>query len=201
MTLAYSKINVEIREIAFKDKPDEMLAASPKGTVPVLILDEKTVLDESLDIMRWSLKQNDPEDIRLPDYYDYNENELISQNDHVFKTHLDHYKYADRFPASDVTYYRSQGEVFLARLNKILERNTFLRGDKMSVVDIAIFPFIRQFAFVDKIWFDQSHYVNLKRWLEMFLESVMFNSVMLKLPQWHSGDEITLFPFERENND
>jgi len=201
MIVAYSEISVEIREIVFKDKPDEMLVASPKGTVPVLILDDDTVLDESLDIMSWALSKNDHDNMNLPDVTNYLDNDLIAHNDNVFKIHLDHYKYADRFPAYDVEYYRAQGEEFLEKLDKLLSRTEYLMGEKVSVVDVAIFPFIRQFAFVDKNWFDQSRYSHLRGWLEKFIESDMFKCVMTKLPQWHSGDDMILFPFERDNND
>jgi len=201
MIIAYSGVSVEIREVVLKDKPDEMIAASPKGTVPVLIycneVGDQTLLEESLDIMQWALALNDPDNIDLSDVgVTIFENVLIKENDSEFKTHLDHYKYADRFPAHDVSYYRSQGEVFLSKLEGLLLNNHYLAGDKMSVVDIAIFPFIRQFAHVDKKWFDGSPYLNLKRWLEGFLESEMFEAVMPKLAQWQPGDEIILFPFE-----
>ncbi|MDH5257414.1 MAG: glutathione S-transferase [Gammaproteobacteria bacterium] len=222
MVIAYSDISVEIREVVLKDKPQEMLNASPKGTVPVLIVDELLfsrddnnsdsgsdsskkshikIIEESLDIMSWALAISDPDNINLSGVTDYYDNELVAENDNVFKVHLDHYKYAERFPAHDAVHYRHQGEVFLNKLNVLLGKNPYLTGDRLSVVDIAIFPFIRQFAFVDKAWFDQSCYFHLQRWLEEFLKSDMFKRVMPKLPQWHSGDDMTLFPFERENND
>lgn len=222
MVIAYSDISVEIREVVLKDKPQEMLNASPKGTVPVLIVDELLfsrddnnsdsgsdsskkshikIIEESLDIMSWALAISDPDNINLSGVTDYYDNELVAENDNVFKVHLDHYKYAERFPAHDAVHYRHQGELFLNKLNVLLGKNPYLTGDRLSVVDIAIFPFIRQFAFVDKAWFDQSCYFHLQRWLEEFLKSDMFKRVMPKLPQWHSGDDMTLFPFERENND
>ena len=202
MAIAYSQLTVEIREVVLKDKPEEMLLASPKATVPVLVISddvaEQSILDESLDIMFWALSKNDPEKINLSDISHYYDNELIAENDNVFKAHLDHYKYADRFPEQTEQYYREQGEAFLVKLDILLENSIYLTGNNLSVVDIAIFPFIRQFAFVDKQWFDQSCYTHLKRWLENFLESELFKSVMPKLPQWHNGDDATLFPFKRE---
>jgi len=197
MAIAYSQVSVEIREVVLKDKPAEMLLASPKGTVPVLLADNQ-VIEESLDIMFWALSKNDPDGINLSDLSSH-DSELIVKNDEVFKVHLDHYKYADRFPYCDQQHYRSQGEVFLTQIDTLLSNRPYLGGGNMSVVDMAIFPFIRQFAFVDKNWFDQSPYVFLKQWLGKFLEAELFKSVMQKIPQWHAGDKIALFPFEREN--
>ena len=197
MAIAYSRVSVELREVVLKDKPDEMLLASPKGTVPVLVEHGK-VLEESLDIMCWALSQNDPDDIDLVGVDGYLDNELIVENDNVFKMHLDHYKYADRFPLPDEKnselFYREKGEVFLNKLDILLNDNLYLTSDKLSVIDFAIFPFIRQFAYVEKAWFDHSPYKNLKRWLEALLVSELFDSIMPKLPQWHNGDEATTFP-------
>ena len=195
MIIAYSHIKVEIREVVLKDKPRQMLAVSPKGTVPVLLNGEQ-VLEESLDIMQWALDQHDPENIALTG----TQHELIDYNDSEFKLHLDHYKYADRFPEHDEIYYRRQGEVFLARLNQLLSEHDYLTGSRLSVVDIAIFPFIRQFAFVNIKWFEQSEYEYVKKWLNHFLASSLFLSVMKKLPQWHDGDDIIWFPFSVNND-
>jgi len=203
MAIAYSGIRVELREVVLKDKPAELLIASPKGTVPVLLLNENAggvILEESLDIMYWALSQYDPDGINLLDVTHYLENELIAENDNVFKTHLDHYKYADRFPEFSELHYRTQGEIFLRKLDKLLSSSQYLTSDDMSVVDLAVFPFIRQFAFVDKAWFDQSCYTYLRRWLDAFLLSELFVSIMPKFPQWHKGDELTVFPSSQQNS-
>lgn len=194
MALAYSQINVEIREVFLKNKPKEMLLTSPKGTVPVLLVDDK-ILDESLDIMHWALSQNDPEkiDISTP----YLEHELIAENDLDFKTHLDHYKYADRFPEHQLSDYRQRAESFLKTLDERLSNQSYLTGKQISIVDIAVFPFVRQFAFVDKGWFDQTSYYHLQKWLERFLISELFSCVMPKLTPWQPSDDIITFPYKK----
>lgn len=196
MVIAYSQIQLEIREVVLKDKPKDMLVASPKGTVPVLVIEsanKREVIDESLDIMKWALAQNDPKTIVTKED-EFTTHPLIQENDNEFKQHLDKYKYADRFPSHPVEEYRARGEVFLAKLNKQLEASRYLTGRKLSVLDIAIFPFIRQFAFVDKAWFDQSRYTRLESWLNEFLTSPLFLSTMEKLPQWQSGQPPSFFP-------
>lgn len=191
MVLVYSQIEVEIREVVLKNKPDEMLLASAKGTVPVLLYGDK-VLDESLDIMQWALLQNDPDEINLSN--PYLKHALIAENDFDFKIHLDHYKYAVRYPEQDKTAYRQQAELFLTTLNHCLRNQPYLTGKYLSVVDIAIFPFIRQFALVDKNWFDQTSYHDLNKWLENFLASELFIRTMTKYAPWQPSDDIIIFP-------
>lgn len=195
MALAYTESIVEIREIILRDKPASMLAYSPKGTVPVLILHNGRLHEESLDIMYWALAQNDPEKW-LPHSPTKNDamNNLITQCDEEFKTHLDHYKYSDRYPEQTMTDYRQQGESFLTILDQTLSTQPYLFGSKVSIADIAIFPFIRQFAHVDKAWFDQSNYKHLQEWLARHLDSELFKNTMQKFPQWKEGDPVTLFP-------
>jgi glutathione S-transferase len=195
MALVYSQTVVEIREIVLRDKPISMLEQSPKGTVPVVILNDGDLLEESLDIMHWALSKNDPEKW-LPNTKTLNTEmaDLIKQCDGEFKMNLDHYKYADRFPEHSASDYRQLGEGFLKILNQQLSTQAYLYGDRASIADIAIFPFIRQFAHVDKVWFDQSEYVHLKTWLAHHLASEYFLSTMQKFPQWKEGDHATLFP-------
>ncbi|WP_233402740.1 glutathione S-transferase C-terminal domain-containing protein [Marinomonas transparens] len=119
----------------------------------------------------------------------------INYNDIFFKYWLDRYKYADRFPEFDVNYYRQKAEVFLQRLDKRLSRRVFIFGDQMSLADIAIFPFIRQFSAVCPIWFDSADYPYLKRWLKVFLDSEVFNVVMVKYPAWDEGKEEIVVPW------
>jgi glutathione S-transferase len=166
-----------------------MLEYSPKGTVPILVIPSGDVIDESRDVMNWALSQHDPVQWRTD-----NKNELIEENDSVFKQHLDQYKYADRYPDHPTEYYRDQCEIFLQRLESSLINQTFLMGDQITDVDISIFPFIRQFAFVDKVWFDQSTYPQLQKWLNYFLESDLFLKTMIKYPPWKPEDSVTLFP-------
>ncbi|MCE9633342.1 MAG: glutathione S-transferase [Methylophilales bacterium] len=174
IALRYAGIEVEIREISLREKPPEMLAASPKGTVPVLILGDK-VLDESLDIMRWALTQNDPDD-----WLSQDDAELIAENDGSFKGALDRYKYAVRFPGHPPESYRAEGQVFLAKLEQRLERHAYLSSDTPCMADIAIFPFIRQFAGVDSAWFETAPYPCLRAWLNGLVGGKLFLSVMEK---------------------
>jgi glutathione S-transferase len=190
MAIKRSGIAVELREVILSDKPAEMIAASPKGTVPILILPDETVIDESYDIMCWVLAINDP-DKWLPESEILRQkmNDLIETNDGSFKECLDKYKYAARFPEYSVEVYRHQAEGQLQMLENLLVESDYLIGDHMTMGDIAIFPFIRQFAFVDKNWFDQSQYIKLRAWLESILNMDAFTDIMKKYPQWASGSQ------------
>jgi glutathione S-transferase len=177
MALRYSGVPVEIVEVSLKAKPAEMLAISPKGTVPVLDAGAQ-VIDESLEIMRWALAQNDPDDWLLED--DARIAELIEANDQVFKVHLNRYKYAERYPEQPMEVYRAEGALFLQRLEELLSDREYLLADHPSLADIALLPFVRQFAHVDREWFAQTPYVRLQTWLQRFLESELFTSIMKK---------------------
>lgn len=182
MALSYAGIAVEIREISLKQKPMHMLQVSPKGTVPVLVLTDGQVIDQSLEIMQWALQQQDADgwlsaDPQLAEL-------LITENDGSFKQHLDRYKYAVRFPQHSAEDYRQQGELFLAKLELRLQQNTFLLSNSISIADIAIFPFIRQFAAVDNGWFESTDYLKLKSWLQLLVESDLFKRVMVKYPDY-----------------
>ena len=193
MALAYSGINVELREIVFRDKPQAMLEASSKGTVPTLILTSGEVIDESSDVMYWALSKNDPNQW-LPTEYIKPIETLIKDNDNQFKYYLDRYKYFERYPEQPQAAYRQQAEVFLRNYEDRLTQHSFLLGQVISLADIAIFPFIRQFAFVNKSWFEQAPYPKLNQWLESFLSHSLFLSVMHKYPVWQSGDQPATFP-------
>jgi len=189
IAIRYTSIQVELREVVLRDKPQHMIELSPKGEVPVLLLDDGRVIDESLDIILWALAQNDPDDWQLKNAsttppVSEQMRDLIVQNDNVFKQHLDHYKYADRFPEHSLEYYRQQGEEFLVQLESRLASSSYLFGEHVSLADVSLFPFIRQFAFVDKHWFDNSRYTHLQNWLEGWLQSPLFLSVMEKYAQW-----------------
>lgn len=181
MALRYSGVAVDIVEVSLKAKPAEMLALSSKGTVPVLSTDGR-VIDESLDIMRWALAQNDPQDWLLKDDPAAAAQiaSLIEQNDQVFKVHLNRYKYAERYPEQPMEVYRAEGEVFLQRLDELLEGHDYLLADHPSLADVALMPFVRQFAHVDREWFAQTPYRRLQDWLQRFLESELFISIMKK---------------------
>lgn len=177
MALRYSGVPVEIVEVSLKAKPAEMLAISPKGTVPVLDADGR-VIDESLEIMRWALAQNDPQGWLLDG--DSRIAELIEANDQGFKVDLNRYKYAERYPEQPMEVYRAQGAVFLQRLEGLLQDRDYLLADHPSLADIALLPFVRQFAHVDREWFAQTPYPRLQAWLHNFLESDLFTSIMKK---------------------
>lgn len=184
LAIAYTGIPVEIREVHLKNKPEHMLAISPKGTVPVLQLPDGRVIDESLYIMRWALTQHDPEN-----WLDAgaDSERLIQWNDGDFKYYLDRYKHADRYPENPASYYRSQGKIFLAELENKLSQTSYLGGSHFSVVDAAVFPFIRQFAAVDSQWFTSLPHQYLNNWLNVLLASDLFELVMVKYPTWNGG--------------
>lgn len=182
MALKYADISVEIREIALKDKPVEMLTASPKGTVPVLVLHNGRVLEQSLEIMHWALHQRDNAAWLAAD--SLLTQQLITENDGSFKQALDKYKYAIRFPEQAADVYRAQGEVFLQKLELLLSQSQFLLKDEVSLADIAIFPFIRQFSGVDQPWFEAAPYPKLRVWLNKLVTSDLFVSIMQKRPTY-----------------
>lgn len=185
MALEYSGILVEHREILLSNKPEQMLKISPKGSVPVLVLQDLTVIDESLDIMNWALSISDPDKWLINDIdEDKRAQKLIQKNDCEFKNDLDHYKYADRYPEKTVKEFRTVAEKFIYQLEVLLYKRRYITGSNISIVDIAIFPFIRQFAHVDKRWFDDTQYHNVQNWLDGFLESTLFSDVMLKHKVW-----------------
>ena len=181
---------VALREILLKQKPPEFLDASPKGTVPVLI-DGATVIEESREVMLWALTRNDPEGwLNMPD----DGHKLIDECDGPFKRALDHTKYAVRFPDKDEAVERAKAMVFLTTLNDRLAKDAFLMGDNRTLADMAILPFIRQFANTDRAWFDAQGLGPLTKWLDDFLGSDRFQNIMTKYPPWQSGQDQVLFP-------
>jgi glutathione S-transferase len=181
MALRYSGVELSIVEVSLKAKPAEMLALSSKGTVPVLDVDGR-VIDESLEIMRWALAQNDPQDWLLKDdpQGQLTIAALIEANDQAFKVHLNRYKYAERYPEHAMAFYRAEGEVFLRKLDEMLASRDYLLADHPSLADVALMPFVRQFAHVDREWFAQAPYRRLQAWLQRFIESQLFTSIMAK---------------------
>ena len=175
MALRYSGVPLSIVEVSLKAKPAEMLAASPKATVPVLVCADGSVIEQSLDIMHWALARHDPDNWLQPGCA-----ALIEENDTRFKVLLDRYKYAIRYPEHPMEYYRAQGAEFLQRLEDVLARSAYLAGPALSLADVALAPFVRQFAHVDRDWFEQAPYPRLNAWLERFLASELFSSVRKK---------------------
>lgn len=178
MTLAYCKIKVEQREVDLKNKPQEMLLASPKGTVPVLILNNGYVIDESVEIMKWALAQSDPQGWFSAPIKEACQ-KLVSLYDFEFKPLLDGYKYPQKSDKEPI-YYRHQAKEYFERLESLLSKHRFLFTEHISMADVALFPFIRQFYMVDPNWFEDSDYKLLKEWLAFFLNSELFLSVMKK---------------------
>ena len=192
LALALSNTRVELREVELKNKPDALRIISPKATVPVLQIEteegREDVIDESIDIAYWALLNNDPYRL-LPNSQELREEvkQLIHTNDNEFKSALDRYKYFDRYPEFSQAQYRGQGETFLHQLNSRLEKHKFILSDKISIADIAIMPFIRQFAHVDIDWFKSSRYEHVINWLNFWLESNVFQSIMKKYKPWQEG--------------
>ena len=182
MALKYAGIEFEQREIDFRNKPQSMLLVSPKGTVPVLCVDE-LVLDQSLDIMHWALGKSDPSSWNGVDEQDARM--WIEKNDGPFKVLLDQYKYPNRFPdlnPEDVL--NSAIDLMFDPMENALQSSPYLLGNRLSWVDVAIFPFIRQFAAVNPQQFEGLPFISLKKWLNLHLESELFHSVMNKYPTW-----------------
>jgi len=193
LALLFAELPVELREIVLKNKPSQMLAISPKGTVPVLQLPEGRVIEESREIMIWALEHNDKQGL-LDAKLIKQANDLLDKNDHEFKHWLDHYKYADRYPEMSQAEYQERGEVFLQSLEALLNKNAYLLGDSISIADIGIMPFVRQFAHVDRDVFYGLPYPKLQRWLQDWLEHPLFKQAMTKFDPWQEGDEVIIFP-------
>lgn len=188
MALWVAGVTVELREVKLAAKPPELLAASPKGTVPVLVLPQGTVIDQSLDIMRWALAQNDSEGWLAGD-----DAGLIAANDGPFKHHLDRAKYPGRYEEGGVTDHRAAALALLAPLEARLADAPFLTGETRALTDIALLPFIRQFAAIEPEWFAAQPLPRLQEWLEGLCASALFTSVMGKFAPWQAGDAPVLF--------
>jgi glutathione S-transferase len=186
---------VMLRDIVLSNKPKEMLAASPKATVPVLVLANGSVVEESLAIMLWALNETDPDDLLqsqnecgLSDMLD-----LIKSFDNDFKACLEQYKCAKRYRESNISECRELCEPFIQTLENRLNRHDFLISNTESLADIALLPFIRQFARVERQWYLQSPYPKIRQWLNHYLQSPMFTKVMAKYPLWLDDHEVVLF--------
>lgn len=201
LAILLSQQAVQLRAITMTDKPAEMLSVSPKGTVPVLVLDSgsecnhNNVIDESLDIMLWALNSKDPENLlychqkeALPEML-----KIIENNDTNFKPNLEKYKRAKRFHGEELEESRLQCEPFVQELELRLSQHKFLMGPTPSLLDYALLPFIRQFSRVNKPIFSQDLYTNLKRWLMCHLQSQLFAKIMFKYPLWLDTHEVCLF--------
>ena len=191
--LLFAGLQVELREITLKNKPPQMLVISPKGTVPVLQLLNGTVIEESREIMTWALEQQDAQGLlaaqTLPQA-----NALIDKNDNEFKYWLDRYKYADRHLDMSQAEYRQRGEAFLQMLEELLIKNPYLLGESITIADIGIMPFVRQFSHVNRKVFYDLPYPNLQRWLQDWLNHPLFLQAMTKFAPWQEKDDVVVFP-------
>jgi len=179
MSIVRSDFHVEHREVILRDRPQHMMEISPKGTVPVLLLSDGTVIEESLEIMQHVL------DWQLSEI----ETQWISRNDDEFKFHLDRYKYPNRYEDVESLHHRQQASMYLNELNAFL-----VEGGITSSLSDALFPFVRQFANHDRDWFDSQSWNNIHEWLSSNLESSEFKTCMKKYKQWHQGDDAVHFP-------
>lgn len=191
LAIYYAQQHVELREVSLKHKPTSLYTYSPKATVPVMAFNDGRVIDESLDIMLWALNKQDP-DNWLENLDD--QGELIKQNDFEFKQFLDKYKYADRHPELSELAHRDNCYFFLEELEQRLTKHPYLFSDRPRLADMALLPFIRQFAHVDLSWFERSAWTQVNKWLMNFKTSELFKSIMFKYPVWSEGDAVTLFP-------
>lgn len=184
LALYSSKISHEHREVDLKNKPFELLTLSPKGTVPIMLIENGTLLEESLDIMRWSFPASDlsKEDLSL-----------IQENDTTFKYALDRYKYPGRYSEENNKNYQEECEYFVRKLENQL--TPFLKGNSISFVDLAIFPFIRQFSRVTPDWFEAQPYPHTKSWLNLLGSSQLFKDIMQKFLFWTPENKSNLVLF------
>ena len=191
MALLVSQTMCELREVALKNKPQELILASPKATVPVLVLLDGRVIDESREIMAYALERKDPENWLVG----WGQAALawIDLIDGPFKAHLDRYKYPQKYNVAPEQY-RALGLEILWQIDQQLEAHGFIVGPKPSLIDVSIFPFVRQFSTVDAAWFVSVPFQRLHKWLTYFLDSEMFKDVMTPYPIWQAGQPGAVFP-------
>ena len=192
LAMAISETPYVLREVHLARKPAEMLEASPKGTVPVLVLADGTVIEESIQIMRWALQCNDPET-----WLQRDDTALIARNDGPFKHDLDRYKYPDRHESNAMAH-RQQGMEFLHVLEARLSEQPYLCGSTRGIADAAIMPFVRQFAAVDSDWFATQPIPRVRTWLAEALASELFSEVMLRVAPWVPGEPDLVISGETE---
>ena len=195
LALLASGIQVELREVVLRNKPPELLAASPKGTVPVLITPAGLVIDQSLDIMLWALRQNDPAHWLPADSATCNAGmALLARCDGEFKTHLDRYKYPQRHEGANRESSRAMAGLFVVDLEARLTQNNYLFGSNISIFDAGLAPFLRQFAHTDAVWFATQPWPQVQAWLAAFEASEAFKQVMTVNSPWMLGAPKVVFP-------
>lgn len=196
LDLRYAGVRLELREVDLNALPEALVTRVPDNqTVPVLVLPEGRVLDESWDVLLWALRCHDPDAwLGEGESHRLRAEQWIEMNDYSFKADLDHYKYADRYPEYPQAHYREEASEFIQEIEEQLAQTPFLLGDSLSVADIGLLPFVRQFAFVDKAWFDAQPWPHVQAWLDAFLNSALFAAVMDKVPLWQAGDPPRIWP-------
>lgn len=195
LAVAASGVSCELREVLLRDKPPALLHVSPKATVPVLVDVDGTVIDQSLDIMLWALGRHDPAQWLLPEQASLQAMlDLVEQCDTTFKHHLDRYKYPQRYEGAVATAHRDQAASWLMPLEAKLNQTSFLFGNRPALADMAIAPFVRQYAHTDRDWFDAQDWPRLRRWLSSWMDGVLFASVMHKYAPWSEGGPGEPFP-------
>jgi len=196
MAIHTSQIKCELREVLLRNKPKEMISISPKGTVPVLLLDDGTMIEESIDIMKWSFSLNDP--LLILKEYQEKKNEmdrLIQLFDSSFKNYLDRYKYSNRYENEDPIGNRDLAIQILDAIEGQINNHNLLYGDRFSFVDMAILPFVRQFRIADTDWFDNDMALpKIQQWLNKFLNSDLYLAVMNKYKVWENNAPVVYFP-------
>ncbi|MBP6020587.1 MAG: glutathione S-transferase [Burkholderiaceae bacterium] len=199
LAIAASQQSCELREVVLRNKPQAMLDVSPKATVPVLVADG-LVIDESLDIMLWALRRHDPQHLLGADGTDSADSvlaamlDLIGQCDSAFKGHLDRYKYPQRYDLASGVADRNAAAQWLLHALEARLSGGYLFGSSLMLADLAIAPFVRQYAHTDKAWFDAQPWPALSAWLDGFLNNPLFEQVMAKYPAWEQGAQGVLFP-------
>lgn len=195
LAIQISGMRCELREVVLRNKPEQFIAVSPKATVPVVIDNDGRVMEESLDIMHWALSRHDPEHwLPTLERERVATDALIDQCDGEFKYHLDRYKYTDRYPGETRDTHKSLASQFVNNLNRCLQQHLYLVGDRFTLADAAIAPFIRQFANTDKDWFDAQPWSAVQQWLSTIVGSSRFLAIMHKYPAWTPDKGQTLFP-------
>ena len=195
MAIFNSGIKCTLREVSLKCKPAVMLELSPKGTVPIIQLCNGQVLEESLEIMDWALSQSDPGKWLAPEFGTLDQmRDLVDWIDDSFKYDLDRYKYSTRFENVDPIFHRNKAEKHLIALNEKIGTKKNLFGNRVSLADIAIFPFVRQLANTDRMWFSRLEIRSLSEWLQRHLGSELFLGIMGKVPIWQTASDDLHFP-------
>jgi len=195
LAISASQARCQLREVILRDKPAEMIEVSPKATVPVLVEADGRVIDQSLDIMLNVLMKNDPQGWLGADSQSLKQMlQLIELTETKFKPRLDRYKYSTRYEDCERKVEREAAGVFLITLDNMLFERPYLFASKTLLADIAIAPFVRQFAQSDRAWFNRQGWDKLSSWLRRFEQSDLFLSVMNKYPAWRHGDRVEVFP-------